>query len=276
MSRLKIAMIQMRVDFNEPSKNLERAEQFIGEAAKAKAQICILPECLDIGWGNPKALELGEPIPGKISEAYCEMAKKYHIFLVAGLTETCSEKVYNAAILISDMGEVLLHHRKINVLTGVEDVYEIGNSLGVADTALGKIGIDICADNSANSTVLAHSLARMGAQIILSPCSWAVRPDRDVEKEPYGNEWFVPYKQLASLYHMPIIGVSNVGNVEDGSWKGWKAIGNSIAVDSNGEVLAVLPYGESAQVMEIVEVTLLDDRKKGTSLSEEISNKLFE
>ena len=53
--------------------------------------------------------------------------------------------MYNAALLISDQGKILLHHRKINVLTGVEDVYAIGDRLAVAETPFGRIGIDICA-----------------------------------------------------------------------------------------------------------------------------------
>ena len=36
--------------------------------------------------------------------------------------------------------------------------------------------------------VLAESLCRMGAQIVLSPCAWAVPPD--CTRAYYGAEWY--------------------------------------------------------------------------------------
>jgi hypothetical protein len=34
----------------------------------------------------------------------------------------------------------------------------------------------------ASSLVLGHAMARMGAQIILSPCAWAMLADHEAEK----------------------------------------------------------------------------------------------
>lgn len=70
--------------------------------------------------------------------------------------------MYNSAILVSPEGDILIKHRKINVLTIALDLYEIRDSLSVASTSLGKTGIDIFADNFPNSLALGHSLARMG------------------------------------------------------------------------------------------------------------------
>lgn len=270
MRKLKVAMIQMKVIFDDILSNLERASKFIQLAAQEGAEICVLPECLDLGWGNPKAYELSCPIPGKVSDTYCSLAKEHGVYLVAGLTEKCNKRVYNTALLISNEGEILHKHRKINVLTGVEDVYSIGDRIAITETPLGTIGIDICADNLEYSLSIGHTLARMGAQLILSPSAWAVTPDRDVEKEPYGQEWHIPYQELSRLYHIPIVGVSNVGEVTDGAWRGWKAIGNSIAYDSDGEVLSILPYGENAECLRIVEVTIHEPLYKGTKLAEHV------
>ena len=276
MRKIKVGMIQMKVVFDQAEENLRHADELVKKAASLGAQICIIPECADLGWGNPDTAKLAQPVPGTVSEAYGEIAKKYHVYLVAGLTEKEGTKVYNTAVLLSDQGELLHKHRKINILTGVEDVYSVGTKIEVIDTPFGRIGIDICADNAVQSLSIGHVLARMGAQMILSPCAWAVEPDRDPVKEPYGEEWHVPYEALSSLYEIPVIGVSNVGEVSKGSWKGWKAIGNSIAYDSDGEKLAVLPYGEEAEMVQVVNATILEPAMSGTKLSEFVYESLMQ
>ena len=270
---LTLAMIQMQVNFHQPEANLARAAQWVAKAAAEGAQLCILPECMDLGWGTPEAVRLAQPIPGAVSSRLCQIARENRVWLVSGLTEKAGGRVYNAALLISDTGEILLHHRKINVLTGVEDVYAIGDRLSVADTPFGRIGIDICADNAVQSLSVGHTLARMGAQMILSPCAWAVPPQRE-EGLPYGQEWHVPYGHLSSLYGIAVVGVSNVGQVPCGSWQGWKAIGNSIAYGPDGKPLAVLPYGEDAQCMQLIRFEPRAAGQQGTALADRVYRQL--
>lgn len=268
---LKIGMIQMKVLFSNPEKNLVNTARLVREAKEAGAQICVLPECLDLGWGNPDAAHLAEPIPGKISNALCSIAKENGIYLTAGLTERDDDNLYNTALLISDNGVILSKHRKINILTGVEDLYSIGEHISVTQTPLGKIAVDICADNADNSLSIGMTLGRMGADLLLSPCAWAVRPDRNIKTEPYGDEWHKPYKKLSTFFSIPVVGVSNVGDVEKGAWTGWKAIGNSMAYDSDGSLITVLPYGEDAECIRIIEVHLTKKTVTGTALSERLS-----
>jgi predicted amidohydrolase len=179
--------------------------------------------------------------------------------------------------LFSNQGEILLKHRKINVLTIAQDIYSIGDRLGVVHTPLGTIGINICADNFSDSLVFAHSLARMGAQIILSPSAWAVDADHDNAKKPYGGEWRGSYELLAKMYDITIISVSNVGWINGGVWKGRKCIGCSMAVGSpDGSVLAESPYGVDAEHLEFVDVELLPREVKGTAISEMLKKKGYE
>ena len=94
--------------------------------------------------------------------------------MAAGLVERAGNRVYNAAVLIDPGGNLRLLHRKINELDIALDLYSIGDRLGVAETELGAIGLSICADNFGSSLAIGDVLARMGAQLILSPCAWAV------------------------------------------------------------------------------------------------------
>lgn len=273
MKVLRVGMIQMEVVFHEPERNLNKAAELVAKAVKDGAEICVLPECLDLGWGTPLAVEMAQPIPGKTSDHLCEIAKKNQVHLVAGITEKAGEKVYNTAVVINDEGELLGIHRKINVLTGVEDVYSIGDRVNVFDTKLGRLGVDICADNAFQSLSIGVTLARMGAEIILSPCAWAVLPDRDPITHPYGEEWHVPYGRLSGDFEIPIIGVSNVGLVPVGTWAGWKDIGNSIAYGRDGKVLEILPFGETAECVKVINVELGKVERLGTSLAHHVWKK---
>lgn len=267
---VKIGMIQMSVVYHDPQQNLQRAEALVSHAVAIGAQICILPECMDLGWATPEAAALAGPIPGTISAALCAIARAHSVWLLSGITEKEECRIFNAAILISPDGTIHAKHRKINILTDVEYMYSVGDRLTVTNTPLGKIGISICADNLSPSLCLGHSLARMGAQMILSPCAWAVTADRDPAKEPYGQEWHVPYRSLSHSYHIPIVGVSNVGSMPVGKWAGWQAIGNSIAYDSDGTCAAVLPYGPNAECIRVIEIAIQQPQAFGTELAQKI------
>jgi predicted amidohydrolase len=235
---MKIGMGQVLVEGGEADANMDRAAAMIGEAAKAGCSVVVLPECLDAGWTWPDARRLACPIPGPRSDVLAAEARRHSIHVVAGLTERDGDRVYNAAILVSAEGELLLKHRKINELDIGRPFYDTGDRLGVARTPIGVIGITLCADNSPDSLVFAESIARMGAGLVLSPCAWAVDADHDNVKQPYGGLWLDAYGQLTRRHPITVIGVSSVGWLTGGPWKGRKCIGNSIAMGPGGRVRA--------------------------------------
>lgn len=266
---MKIAMCQMRVNYGDAEGNLRRAADCIARAAQEGAELALLPETLDLGWANPRAAQDAAPIPGPRSQALSAAARENRIYVCAGLTEQCGGKTYNAAVLLDREGEVRLVHRKINLLTDVEGpCYQVGDRLAVAETELGVLGVSICADNSSSSLVLAESLCRMGAQIVLSPCAWAVPPN--CARAYYGAEWYAPYARLARLYGVATVGVSSVGPVPVGAWAGWSCIGSSIALFPDGVSGVTLPYGEDAETLRIVDVPLKAPGAMGTALSAEV------
>ena len=255
----------------QPAANLDRAEAAIREAATKVCRLIVLPECMDLGWTDPSARRLAQPIPGLHSQRLAQVAKETGMFVVAGLVERAGDQLYNAAVLIDPRGQILLVHRKINELDIAHDLYAIGDRLAVAHTELGTLGISICADNFPNSLAIGHVLARMGAQLLLSPSAWAVDADYDNLTEPYGERWRRAYGELGQLYDLPVIGVSNVGWLTDGPWKGRKAIGCSLATNNRGEILATGPYGESAEALIVVEVEPRPLRATGTQIADDLA-----
>ena len=241
---IKVALIQMKVVYDEMNANLEHAEELLN-GIDEPFDIAVLPECFDLGWANPNAPDLANP--KVVTERLCSLAKEKNIHIVAGVTEN----LYNAAVLTDDNGVIIGRHYKINTLTDVEYMFSQGTSISVFDTKLGRIGIPICADCFIKTIYIPESMARMGCDLILSPCSWAVDSDFITNRYVYGDTWIVPYTQIAQTYKIPVIGVSNVGKVTRGVWNGWSCIGNSIVVTADCEVIT-LPFGEDAEFVKII------------------------
>jgi predicted amidohydrolase len=265
--RYRVGMAQILVEGGRPGANLERA---VAAIAAAKAQGCrlvVLPECLDLGWTDPSARTAAEPIPGPHEAVLAEAARRHGIYVAAGLVERAGDRRFNAAVLIDPEGRLRLHHRKINELDIALDLYSVGDRLGVVTTELGTIGLDICADNFGSSLAIGHVLARMGAQVIVSPSAWAVPADHDNDREPYGGLWLDAYSELTRLYDATVIGVSNVGWLTSGAWEGRRCIGCSLAMGPGGTILARGPYGTEATSLVVVEVEPRAGIGRGTEIA---------
>jgi predicted amidohydrolase len=261
----KLAMVQMYVEGGELDLNLKHATECINEAAKNGADIALLPEVMDLGWTHSAALKLAYPVPGgRTFNILADAAKKNKIYVCAGIVEKDGDKTYNSAVLIDDQGKLLIKHRKLNELDIAHNLYDQGDRLNVCHTRFGTIGLDICADAFAKDLVLSRALGYMGADIILSPSSWAVPPDHDNLKNPYGDEWNKAYEPVAKDFRMWIIGVSNVGPVTDGPWKNWNCIGCSLAIDPKGKEVLQGPYGIYADTIMYVDITTLERPARGT------------
>ena len=263
----RVGMAQIRVEGGKPDANLGPAASAIRDAATKGCRLVVLPECLNLGWTDPSARDLAEPVPGPHADALARAAKEHRVFVAAGLVERAGERLFNAAVLIDPSGRIVLHHRKINELDIALDLYAVGDRLGVVETELGTLGLAICADNFGSSLAIAHVLARMGAQVILSPSAWAVDADHDNSGERYGKLWRDAYGELARLYDVTVIGVSNVGWLTAGPWKGRKCIGCSLAMGPGGAILAEGPYGVAADAVLCVEVTPKPPIARGTDFA---------
>ncbi len=265
MKSFNLALVQMTITGGDRQANLERAGKRIAEAAKNNADVILLPEAMDLGWTHPSALTDAQEIPtGETCRFLQQSAKEHNVYIVSGLIEKDNETVYNSAVLINPNGDVLLKHRKINELDIGHPYYAVGDRLNVAKTEFGAFGLMICADANTPDYHLTRSLCYMGADVILSPCSWAVPADFDNQSEPYGSLWKNAYKPVARDFSVWIAGCSNVGWMTDGPWKGWKGIGCSLVIDANGEEAMFGPYGADADTILYVRVTPTKRPAQGT------------
>jgi predicted amidohydrolase len=252
---VKIALAQLLVEPGRRASNLARAEQRIAQAARLGTDIIVLPEAMPLGWTDPSAREQADEIPnGESCARLREAAKREGVFVCAGIVERERDSIFNSAVLIAPTGAVILHHRKIHELDIACELYSRGERLGVVETEHGRIGLMICADGFARGQAISRSLALMGARVILSPCAWAVPADHDNTIEPYGALWLDNYGAVARDFDVTIVGVSNVGTITTGPWRGRKCIGNSLVIGAGGRELLRGPYGEAAETLLTIDV----------------------
>jgi predicted amidohydrolase len=265
-------MAQLLVEGGEPERNLERAQRMIEKAAAGNADLIILPETLDLAWTHPSVYLEAEEIPGSRSSFFCDLARQYQIWMCLGLTENLDGKFYNTALLIDSNGNICHKYHKINLLEVEFPFYEVGQQISVIDTPFGKIGINICADNYNEALCIGHSLARMGAQIILSPSSWTVDHFITEEMDPYEDKWVKPLSELATLYEIPVLSTTSVGYIVGGPYEGKKMIGCSLCIDKEGTVTQG-EFNEFAGDLKIVDVLLGESKWKGTQFGKMLKSK---
>jgi predicted amidohydrolase len=255
MRRFKLAMIQMLVEGGQKERNLQRAETLIREAASNDAQVLVLPEAMPLGWTHSSAHKHAEPIPdGETCGLLARLANEHNLYICSGIVERSGEYIFNTAVLVGPDGNVLVHHRKLNELDIAHGLYMRGDRLQVTRTSLGTFGVMICADAFAKGQVISRTLGMMGAEIILSPCAWAVDADHDNRRDPYGQLWLDNYQPVAREFGLWIAGVSNVGWLTDGPWKGRKCIGCSLLMGPGGKAVQWGPYGVDAERILYAEV----------------------
>jgi len=234
--QVKVAICQIFSLDSDRSGNFIRIENAVAESKENGADIACFPETCILGWVNPAAHERAFPIPGKDSDFLCMLARKYGIYLCIGLAEKEGDKLYDSVILIDDTGNILLKHRKINILTELmTPAYTPGIGVNVVKTKFGKIGLLICADTFKDEIL--NQMAALEPDLLLVPYGWAAS---ETAWPGHGKSLTTTVQKTAQKCNVPVIGTDLVGEITNGPWTGMVYGGQSIAADKNGTVLTVL------------------------------------
>jgi predicted amidohydrolase len=215
--------------------NLVRIGSAIREAKVGGADIACLPETALLGWVNPEAHERACTIPGADSDRLCELAANYNIHLCVGLAEKDGRKLYDSVLLIDNGGQILLKHRKINLLSELmSPPYTAGNDVNAVETGFGKIGLLICADT--HESEILKRMAALTPDLLLVPYGYAATE----EAWPgHGKELEKVVKNTARKTGAFVVGTNLVGEITHGPWKGRIFGGHSAAADKTGRTVAV-------------------------------------
>ncbi len=255
----------------------EEAESWIAHAASQDAQLVLFPELfypgfhgLMAGWrGDEEALrsflDSAHPIPGPVSDEVGRIAKRHDVHVVFTQLELDerSKHLYNASMLIGPDGSLILRHRKTMLTPGVETFgLAPGNEHRVAATALGNIGLLICAD--ATCPEPARVLALQGADIVC------------VSSGDFHSNWRVDGSDLAQQFWThcsasPTRAVDN--NVfwlvvnPAGNQGGSEFFGGSRIISPLGQLIAQAGCGADAQELLVAEIDVAQRNRIEASFS---------
>ena len=282
MRDIRVATVQFQHASGDKAYNLGRVRHFVGEAAKAGAEIIAFPEmCLTGYWHVRKlpreAVEaLAEPVPaGSSTQELLRLSREHRMTIGAGLIERADDgKLHNSYVVAMPDGR-WARHRKLHVF--VSRFISEGDQYTVFDSPHGcRIGILICYDN--NIIENARATALLGAEVLLAPhqtggCNsvsphgmkpidqgiWA-RRDQDpaaCEAElcgPKGRGWLMRW--LPSRAHdngMFLLFSNGIGPDDDEI-----RTGNAMVLDPYGEIIAETRSTSDAMVIADLDASLLE------------------
>ena len=232
---VRVAICQILVIDSDREGNFRRIEYQLQEAQAQHAQIAVFPESSILGWENPDAHKMAEPIPGKDADRIEFLARKYGLMIAIGLDEKAGDQLYDSVILVDKTGKLLWKHRKINVLPWLmTPPYAEGRAedIGVVQTEFGRIAVLICADTFTDAHL--ERLKALKPDLTLVPYGWAATNDKWPEHSKDLEDLIA---RRAAELRCPMVGVDLVGEMTHGPWTGWTYGGSSFVADGRGQIL---------------------------------------
>jgi predicted amidohydrolase len=187
---IRVGLIQMNGRIYDKPYNLARAEKWIRVAAARGAKLMCTPEVAVQGYprvsypqgmsfNDPKLvkerakiLAAAEPIPGSSTNRFAALARELGIWMVFGMDENRSGKLYNTAVLMNPQGTIVGCYSKVHLQNWMQaSGVNHGDSFPVWDVVIdgvkAKLGIEICYDIQHPESTL--ELVLGGAEVVLNP-----------------------------------------------------------------------------------------------------------
>jgi len=247
---LRIAIVQMQSLNHDIDGNLKKATRFSEQAAAREAKLVLFPELMPTGsYLASDSWDFAELSNGKTVQWAKTTSQRLHIWIGAGFFEADGEDFYDTFVLTTPEGEEAGRVRKAVPAEGEAYFFRGYDNPHVINTAIGRIGIGICAENY--YCLLPTQLIKRSADLILMPHS---SPDMSRA----GGLPSPPGTHLASWYAkklgIPVAMVNKVGSASPPPPHDMDAFfpGLSAIVDSDGTVRSSMDDKEGVAVADVV------------------------
>jgi N-carbamoylputrescine amidase len=167
MQDLKVAAVSMNSPLGQPDHIWRQITHYVAAAAEAGADVVLFPELVIHGHCAPDTWERAESVPtGPSTTKLDGLARKYNIYISAGLSEKSQDVVFNTQVLVGPLGFVG-KQRKLHTSRDETLLYKGGSTLSVFDIGKAKVATVICYDNELPE--VPRLAALKGAEVILMP-----------------------------------------------------------------------------------------------------------
>ena len=245
-STVTLGLVQTSCSAN-PAENLKKTLAQVERCAKAGAQVISTQElfrsqyfCQNEDHANFK---LAESIPGPSTDAFCKLAKKHKVVIIASLFEKRASGLYhNTAAIIDADGSLLGIYRKMHIPDDplyYEKFYFTPGDLGFKAwrTRYAKIGVLICWDQWYPEG--ARLTAMQGAEILFYPTAIGWHPS---EKKEYGvnqhGAWETIQRSHAVANGCYVAVANRIGLERPIGGDGIEFWGQSFVAGTSGQILA--------------------------------------
>ncbi|CAN5875746.1 hypothetical protein BH23PLA1_BH23PLA1_01870 [soil metagenome] len=144
--QLVAAAIQMPAAPMRVVENLERADVLLRRAQQSGAELLVLPEMFNTGYGSsPDYAPVAEDLQGPTLRLLRERCREGNVAIAAGFVERCGSHIYDALAFCSPDGQVEIY-RKRHLVFWECSKFRKGIEPLIVSTRWGRIGFAICAD----------------------------------------------------------------------------------------------------------------------------------
>jgi len=257
---LRIAIVQMRSLDHDIGGNLKRASEFAEKATAQGAQLVLFPEFMPTGsYLSFDTWDSAEPSNGKTVQWLKSTSGRLHVWLGTSFFEADGEDFYDTFVLTTPEGQEAGRVRK--AVPAEAEAYFFRGDIGthILNTAIGKIGIGICAENY--YCALPTDLIKQSADLVLMPHAAPDMSETGGLPQPPGTRLATWYAKKVGI---PVALVNKVGRSDKPPPNEIKSFypGLSAIVDSDG---AVRQSMDNKEGIGIADVTLDPSRKKSAS-----------
>jgi len=232
---VRVACLQIRAfDLDEAAEGLRHALSMIDRAAASKPDLLVLPEVTYPAYflrSREEHRDSGSLSSEDILRTFGDKAAEHGVHLAAGLAlEGADGRLGNAAALFAPDGSLIGRYDKSFLWHFDQRWFAGGGRYPVFETAVGRIGLLVCADGRLPE--IARCLALAGAQIIVDTTAWVSWGRRADELTNPQREYMMSVRALEN--GVWVVAADKVG-VEAGSIV---YCGRSCVIDPDGEVRA--------------------------------------
>jgi N-carbamoylputrescine amidase len=261
-----VAALQFSCDWNV-EKNIAKADAAVRAAARAGAQIILLPELFETPYfcieQDVRHLELARSLAAsRAVQMGRALARELGVVLPVSFFESAGRAFFNSVAIVDADGEVLGIYRKTHIPNGPgyqeKNYFSPGDTgFKVWDTRFARIGVGICWDQWFPES--ARVMALMGAELLFFPTAIGSEPPPALALNSR-DHWQRAQQGQAAANLVPLIAANRYGlerSLQNPQELYIRFYGSSFIADATGAKVAEAPEEGDAMLTATFDLTTL-------------------